>query len=42
MAAVAVEGLHPDWSRACFEVYANEPGTVPDDELITEMHQPIA
>jgi AraC family transcriptional regulator len=42
MAAVAADGLDPDWSRPCFEVYANEPGTVPDDELITEMYQPIA
>jgi AraC family transcriptional regulator len=42
MAAVAADGLRPDWSRSCFEVYANEPGTVPDDELITEMYQPIA
>ncbi len=42
MAAVAADGLHPDWSRSCFEVYANEPGTVPEDELITEMYQPIS
>ena len=42
MAAVAADGLHPDWSRSCFEVYANEPGAVPDDELVTEMYQPIA
>jgi AraC family transcriptional regulator len=42
MAAVAADGLRPDWSRSCFEVYANEPGTVPDDQLITEMYQPIA
>ena len=42
MAAVAADGLNPDWSRSCFEVYANEPGTVPDDELITEMYQPIS
>jgi DNA gyrase inhibitor GyrI len=32
----------PDWSRSCFEVYANEPGTVPEDELVTEMYQPIS
>lgn len=42
MAAVAADGLAPDWSRPCFEVYANEPGTVPEDELITELYQPVA
>lgn len=42
MAAVAADGLKPDWSRACFEVYAKEPGTVPDEELVTELYQPIA
>jgi len=42
MVAVAADGLRPDWSRPCFEVYVNEPGSVPDDELITELHQPIA
>jgi DNA gyrase inhibitor GyrI len=41
MAAVATDGLAPDWSRPFFEVYVNEPGTVPDDELITELHQPV-
>jgi AraC family transcriptional regulator len=42
MAAVAADGLNPDWSRSCFEVYANEPGTVPEEELVTEMYQPIS
>ena len=42
MAAVAADGLNPDWSRPCFEVYANEPGTVPEDELITELYQPVS
>jgi AraC family transcriptional regulator len=41
MAAAAADGLNADWSRSCFEVYANEPGTVPEDELVTEMYQPI-
>lgn len=41
MAAVEVDGLHPDWSRPCFEVYANDPGSVPEEELRTELHQPI-
>ncbi len=42
MAAVAADGLAPDWSRPCFEVYVTEPGSVPEDDLITELHQPIA
>ena len=42
MGAVAADGLGADWSRPCFEVYVNQPGTVPDDELVTELHQPVA
>jgi AraC family transcriptional regulator len=41
MTAVTADGLSPDWSRPCFEVYVSEPGSVPDDELVTELHQPI-
>lgn len=41
MTAVAADGLHPDPSRPCFEVYANDPGTVPEDQLRTELHQPL-
>jgi AraC family transcriptional regulator len=42
MAAVAADGLHPDGSRPSFEVYANDPGLVPPEQLRTELHQPIA
>ncbi len=42
MAAVPADGQRPDWSRPCFEVYANMPGMVPDEDLVTELYQPIA
>jgi AraC family transcriptional regulator len=41
MTAIEADGLHPDASRPCFEVYANDPGMVPQEQLRTEMHQPI-
>jgi len=42
MAAVAVAGLRVDPGRPCFEVYRNEPGTVPEAELVTLLHAPLA
>jgi AraC family transcriptional regulator len=42
MAAVAATALHPDWTRPCFEVYLDEPGTVPDADLRTRLYAPVA
>jgi AraC family transcriptional regulator len=41
MAAIDADGLHPDASRPCFEVYANDPAMVPEEQLRTELHQPV-
>lgn len=42
MAAVGESTLVSDWTRPCFEVYLDEPGTVPDTELRTELYAPVA
>ncbi len=42
MAAIEAAGLEAQWSRQCFEIYATEPGTVPDDQLLTELYVPIS
>jgi AraC family transcriptional regulator len=42
MVEVGGSGAVADPTRPCFEVYANEPGTVPDDQLVTLLHLPVA
>jgi AraC family transcriptional regulator len=42
MAAVVAAGLTPDPGGPCFEVYQSEPGTVPEAELVTLLHAPLA
>lgn len=41
MAAVGAAALVLDPARPCFEVYLDEPGTVPDSTLRTELYAPI-
>ncbi len=41
MAAIDAAGLDADWSRPSFEIYATDPGTVPEDQLLTELYVPL-
>lgn len=41
-AEVAAAGLRRDPGRPDFEVYQAEPGSVPEDELVTLLHLPVA
>ena len=36
------EGGHAGVQGKCFEIYVSEMGTVPDDQLITELYLPVA
>ena len=41
MAALAAAGVAADPGRPCFEVYRDEPGTVPAEQLVTLLYAPV-
>lgn len=41
IAVMASGGHQPDWTRPGSEIYLSDPSTTPEDELLTELYQPI-